>query len=375
MHIEIFSAKDSCEQGCKTCPLARKKKVIVAEHIDVEVQKTFTAVEAIMQRYGIVYDLHLGSKIHLFPDIKYVNGIRMIRFETSNTIGEGDNAERFSEEIKELLSSHSIFPRTIGFSLVPKSPIISDDEISTIGRILGGLDSWYTAPDTKYRGVQVTLRSNLIENSLFDEVAPRLLRTDSGVIADLVRSRAHLYYDWSARRPVFRIDEEVDMYYNEYRGSRGGNSLTVNNRVISGRSPVGDPKEWHTEQARGCLPGLASHCHIAIAPQGVMLNHKSIAINNPVLWMSHTDFRNAFAREVLKKGPRFKILNFFSLLFIQNIRMYRVANSDRQKQEFPIRTMDDVKMFFEAVRPHLDFKVHIERPPRKPKRVPWKPRK
>ena len=126
MHIEIFSAKDSCEQGCRTCPLARKEKVIVAERIDDEVQKTFTAVEAIMQRYGIVYDLHLGSKIRLFPDIKYVNGIRMIRFETSNTIGEGDNAERFSEDLRGLLSSRSIFPRTIGFSVVPKSPVVSD---------------------------------------------------------------------------------------------------------------------------------------------------------------------------------------------------------------------------------------------------------
>ena len=221
----------------------------------------------------------------------------------------------------------------------------------------------------------MTLRSNLIKDSLFDEVAPRLLRTDSDVIAGLVRSRAHLYYDWSARRRVFQIDKEVDMYYNEYAGRFGHHDLAISNRAMSGKKPKGDPEDWNIEQARGLLPGLASHCHIAIAPQGVMLSHKSVAINNPVLWMSHADFRSAFAREVLKKGPRFKILNFFSLLFIQNIRMYRVANSDRQKQEFPIRTMDDVKMFFEAVRPHLDFKVHIEKPPRKPKRVPWKPGK
>lgn len=316
MNVEVFPAEKSCEQGCAVCPLARRDRAVTATAVDPAVQETFSLVEEVLHRKNVPYNLHFTSALHLFPALQYPELIRMSRFETSKEIRSNGNAAHFSDSIRALLGNHGIDPKVLGFSIVPEYPVVSERDIRAIRAGLEELSSWYF---TSGRGsIEVNVRSNLIEPSLFDEVLPHLFASDNVLLKSALPADAVLV-KWRRRNPIYDL-KWARLYYNEYVAEIGNRKISITNRVMSSK-PVDDLHKSNCEQALSLAPRKGAGVDYAITPKGVMIVHTSVSVNNPILWLGHNDFRNTLKREIAKPG--FSLLRFAQQLIGQNTAMYQ----------------------------------------------------
>ncbi len=333
MNIEIFPAEKSCEQGCSICPLARKNNDINEVKINKSVQNTFSLLEKVLKDKNESYDLHFSSALNLLPSFNNPELIHMARFETNKNIGEVNNPEIFSENIRFFVNDYKINPKVIGFSYVPIIPIVSKEDSDAIGRIINQITSWYFK--STYRKLQVTVRSNLIKIPVFNELAPGLLNGDEEHLKSLICNHYN-FYKQTVKPEILKILNSL-LYYNEYFGKSGSNKIILINRVIGGSKSVVDTQKSNIEQAMHLAPFKKSDVDFAIAPKGVMLMHSSLAINNPVLWITHKDFSNILDFN-LRRNKNFSILKLIEKTILQNIVFYNMVleeSKDVSINQFP----------------------------------------
>lgn len=325
MDIELFAAEKTCEQGCVRCPLARKERGFTkAVKIDKNVQQSFTLLEHALHVCNVNYNLHTTSALHLFPKIGFPELIQMARFETSRDIKINGNARKFSDSIQRVLTVNRVSPKTIGFSVVPNLPVVSPEDMDVIDAILREVSGWHFKRPN--RSIDVTIRSNLINVSLFRLSSPRLLQADELLLRNTLK--AHVQSVESKTKKPFYEQSQYFLYYNEYCGSFKKRKITISNRVIAHKK-VGELAEVYYDQALdqyGCTKFILD---IAIAPKGIMMMHTSLAINNPMLWVSHGEFKKILAQELKKQQPSFKklIQNTIS----QNAVMYKLIQEKKKK--------------------------------------------
>lgn len=324
MIIEIFPAEKSCEQGCTTCPLARKNRNILATAIDSEVQKTFSYLEKVLKQKNTPYHLNFTSTFNLFPSLEHPELITMARFETNKDVVIQNNPEDFSNNIGQLLMRNAINPKIIGFSFVPTHPILTQDDSTVVKRIITEIAKWHFSK--KYHSIQATVRSNLIGIDLFNEVKHQLFDSDKRYLKGVLPDGFKLN-EWKRKAP-FSEGEYEYLYYNHYGAKKGTQSIEISNRVISPKK-MDDIHSVNSEQAQMLYPRTKENIHFAIAPKGVMFRHSSIWINNPILWVSHADFRSALGKELKKSN--FSFLRFLQELFVFNTSLYQVILKHTQK--------------------------------------------
>ena len=339
-NIEVFPADKSCEQGCATCPLARKNGVVEATTINGDVQETFSFIEKIYSKRRAQYDLHTTSALHLFPSIAYPKLIRMSRFETGKEVRLPGNAKNFSDTIKSLLDRYSISPKVIGFSLVPQHPAISIDDIEILQKILDELAYWYFP--RKNKKIEVTIRSNLIKAELFSQILPTIFQKDFELIKGFIERYA------TFEKYLIRASSGDEFFYNcLYNGSIDTNKIEVLNRVIAEKNKLVTREDFRS-QAITASPPQKQFANFAITPQGVMIEHASTRINNPLLWLNHTDFRSTLSNAVGKRG--FLLGDFANTLIVQNIVMYDQLYKDYGDQVKKTKN-SDLFVIFEKWRP------------------------
>jgi hypothetical protein len=340
MNIELFPAEKTCEQGCTHCPLARKDREFTsATEVDKEVQESFSVLEKALWRHSVPYDLHTTSSLHLFPSLKHPELIRMSRFETGKEIKEPGNQKYFSENIRGLLENYKINPKVIGFSVVPMYPVISNEDATVINQIIREISSWHF--NKPYKSIQVTVRSNLIEPSLFKIVSPFLFDADKLHLKKIMHEYTSLT-KWKTRAPFYKDY----LYCSEYIGNAGSRKLEITNRVIMKKEIKDTPDAYYAQAVEHCA--MARHLlDFAIAPKGIMLIHTSLAINNPILWVSHTDFRNTLGREMRKSKPSFRKMT--RSIISANAVMYK--HIQKYKKEDAIISHDMYMAFYEKNRP------------------------
>lgn len=344
MNIEFFSTAKSCEQGCSTCPMARKDEAVTDEGVDPKVQQSFSLLERMLRRSKTHYDLHLGSSPRLFPKLKYPELMRKVRLETSKEVYSPEGQRQFTENVREVFESHKLDPKILGFSLVPRSPLVSNLEVEVIQNIFDSLAEWFYAK--KYRTIDVTIRSNLIKQSLYRMVLPQLSETDNLYLKKLARDFGAPYKEVSEPS----TDEDWaggDIYCSEYKSKFGTQRFTVSNRVITSRRTE-DKEALNVEQIKFVYPRHPSYLGFAVAPRGIMLMHTSLTINNPICWVSHDDFRNILKKKVI--GPHFSYVRLVQKTILQNLTMYR--HTLKRKGDIVV-TNDDYLQIFQHLRPNF----------------------
>ena len=322
MDIEVFPAEKSCEQGCVTCPLARKDNIVTAKVIDPQVQTTFSLLEEVLANHDVQYNLHTTSSLDLLPALNHPSLIRMARFETDKkNIGLDTNPSIFSERVKTLCETHGIKPKSIGFSFVPQSPILSEEDLWIIKNVFDAISDWHF--HSQHKEIEITIRSNLIALLLFKEVQPHLYARDTALLKPFAQEQGTLYK--ARKKPKLFSFTGSSIYYNRYVASAHRKKVTIINRVI-GATQKTHTHELHMRQVKALYPRKLRSVDFAIAPKGVMFMHTSLAINNPILWMSHAEFQARLITESHKSG--FSILKFAQDNICRNAVLYKMEHMD-----------------------------------------------
>lgn len=349
--IELFPANKTCEQGCKTCPLARKSSEVTATEINADVQMSFSILEEILQKKSFNYELNFAAGLpHLFPKLRFPKLIKKTRFETRNDVGLGNNAWHFSENVRTLLQDHKIDPKILGFSVVPQHPVVSADDGLLINRLIELVGSWYF---TKYKTIDVTVRSNLIAMPIFKKVISHLFVADKTYLKEVLKKQGAKICGYSRKAPRTVKMAGGRMYVNQYSAKIGSRKIIILNRVIAGMKATNLKKKNHHEAIEATV--IAKQLiDFAITPRGVMLMHSSLAINNPVLWLSHNDFRKALETESAKSN--FSLTKFVQKIIMNNVVMYDVVPKHFVKKDI-VLTNDHFLALFEHYRPKLFRKL------------------
>ncbi len=321
MNIELFPVEKSCEQGCITCPLARKDSDIIDKKINDNVQETFTLLEHLLKEFQIPYNLHTTALENLFPTIAFPELIQMARFETSKNIYEPGVEQTFSAELRKLLKNRFINPPTLGISYVPKFPVLEDTDSAVLKRLLQEISSWYFRE--KNKTIEVTVRSNLIPIHLWRMIYQNLFQADKVCFGNVLKSCTSSF---GYKRGFIISVDNGEMYYTLFEGTIDTNCISISNRVIGSPKGMNSTIE-NIDQALSLYPHNIGPLDIAIAPKGVMLMHTSLAINNPILWMSHAAFRYWLCKD--SSNPRFSLLTFVQNIIRQNALIYELLHKHK----------------------------------------------
>jgi hypothetical protein len=328
INIEIMPTEKSCEQGCPQCPMARHNSTEPkkAKLISRKVQKSFSLLECFLQKKQVKYDMHFASLMKLFPKIKHPDLLQMARFESERSINVEKNQPIYSDEIRKVINKQKLNPVEICFSYVPKSPIISHEESDIIKNIMSLISDWYL-DDNMNKRLSCTIRSNFYPQKKFEQTVQELKKSDKLNLEGALDK-------FSKSKSKFEISEITDfqgsLYFSELTKKYKKNLLKITNRIIVHQIELSkiesdfNNKNFETHQAihNSCLSA-----GFMIEPGGVMMNHTSLSINNPILWLSHKDFHNILARYHRKNVS---IKKMISELVIENCVMY-----DCLKRELP----------------------------------------
>lgn len=328
--------------------MARKDGEIAVDVIDDKVQSVFSFIESVLNKYNIFYDLHSTATFNLFPKINHPRLINMSRFETRNDIGLGSNIENFSKNLQQILEKNELDPKIIGFSVVPQHPIISGYDAYIINSLSEEIASWYFK-GARYKKIDVTVRSNLISRSLFNSVSNLLFEADETHLKKLIEDKGILLKKHDEEKLMLQFGKEK-LYYNEYEGRIRTHRLIIKNRVI-GNQKHDDLMQANIRMAEELYVRFRRDADIAIAPKGVMLQHSSLSINNPILWLSHYDFYQNLYLFTKKYKDNFSMRNFINEIVLQNIVIYKVINKGKSVGE-KIKN-EDFKGIFEANRKYF----------------------
>ncbi len=315
--IEIFAASKSCDQGCPPCPLANKGTPVTATVVDPEVQQTFSILESALKNASDRYDLHLSSTFNLIPVLNHPEIIKMTRFTTNKSIRLEGNTQKFADDIQNFLAQYKMTPKVIGYSIVPTSPVVSETEINLIRQINQAIAAWHFK--SQYREIQVTLRSNLIKSELYDETLPQVFAADTALVKGLVEE-----FTKNVKHMALVKDQPDGRYYNSHlKGTKKKRTISLNNRMITAKK-LPDTLKASIDQMYSLFPFSPYDIQdYAIAPQGVMFVHSSLAIHNKIMWVSHKDFRDSLAEEI-KGGKKFSSLRFIRKMMTENHTMAQI---------------------------------------------------
>jgi hypothetical protein len=139
------------------------------------------------------------------------------------------------------------------------------------------------------------------------------------------------------------------MYANQYSAKIGSKKVVILNRVIAGMKTT-NLKVKNRDEAIEATIIAKQLLDFAITPRGVMLMHSSLAINNPILWLSHNDFRKILKAESIKNS--FSPTKFVQKVIMNNIVMYDVVPKHFVKKDV-VLTNDHFLALFEHFRPKL----------------------
>lgn len=326
--IEFFPGEKTCAQGCPACPLAKKTgEKLKNTTVDENAQKTFSLLESVIAQKRHTYNLHASAGLTLLPEIAHPARIYMARFESTPLEYGKDFAKEFSARIRNVLWEKRIKPKVIGFSIVPKSPIVSYEEAQKILDIIREIKKWHLWRANT--AIEVTIRSNLISKELFEESMTPAYFND----IEYLRQIAKIFSCRTQKTYVVGNNKFSMVYSHEYAAIMHSKKVTINNRMIAIADKC-NTAERYLDQAVRQSNIAKIVLDFAIAPRGVMFMHSSDAIHNPILWVGHDDFRNTLMIESQKTS--FDFTNFVRSMIQQNAAMYETLHKEKKRISKPI---------------------------------------
>ncbi len=334
--VEIFPAERSCEQGCPPCPLARREEKTTSLIIDPNVQASFSAFEKFIGQRKKQYRLFYSgpndqSSFGLVPQMKNHGLVQEFGALNLSKVSSGNtNVYELALETVEriewfLTTFFSQKLQTFRMTIVPEQLYVGEFEKMLISEIARGV---FVKKLLEEKGEFVfEIRSNLVPLKNLERDIGQIELNNSVYLGSLVRDFWNEGDGKGLRGSLTQYlpdNGEFSMSFAEYYArTLNEYALKVTNRIISNSQRRID-KKFLIQQAKGVL---GHEMHFAIAPQGVMCHHTSVAINNPILWMSHETFQ----REIPHLQSKFSKNDYNliqQILLYENIEIFAAADSE-----------------------------------------------
>jgi hypothetical protein len=300
---EIFPTNASCAAGCNTCPLSKRPGEVKNTSVNPDVLKSFRFFEKTIKSMNQPYDFLYAGSIDLFSDHlkemisdpKLIN-LMGILFDPKDLRSFPKQAEIFKEQKDSILAN---FPglslNELVLTIYPKNPFrVSKKEQDFILRLFREMKDWKS--EDKIRLV-IEMHANMINPNVFSKKIPFLERNDSQLYESIGRTfMAKELPDLFQK--VFYFTNWLGVSFNSsfslgYFRSEVTKSFNLKNRLITSSQY---PKEWtrhkiNVEQAALLLLKDYIEPGFSFSPEGVMMQHSSVMVMNPVIWISHEEFR------------------------------------------------------------------------------------
>ncbi|MDB4984387.1 MAG: hypothetical protein JWM20_566 [Patescibacteria group bacterium] len=308
IEMEIFPTSQSCAAGCSLCPLSRREDVKNTGSTNPEVLASYKLFEEIMINlnisHGMVYagpvqDMqshisNLVSDFSRFKTLRYgfdpkdaMSFAELLNVTKEQLLG----LENHSKEFKLESISGTFYPKDAFRMTKEESELIYD-----LLALMRELKIY-----TKKRIIEVEVHSNMVpyksfnkelmmiearQSRIYNQVLYKILETKD--FPKLVQKKftlmqyiAPIVYN-SLLMDSFPSDRNLKMFVH-------GRMITIP------RYPKEmSKKDINIHQANQLinsvkLDGIPS---FSFTPEGIMFHHSSLYVNNPVIWVSHEEFRD-----------------------------------------------------------------------------------
>jgi hypothetical protein len=312
MYIEIFPTKDACPAGCVRCPLSRRVGAERSNPVDSNILTSFKALEEILLKINHPYAfIYAGPSASLSEHIiSLVHEPQLIK--TLRYAFDPKDTTPFAKLLQEIKSQdthiHGALPNLaleeLAATIYPKDPYkLSLHERRFTTNLFQIMKEFHILG--KKPTLKVELHANMIkfqefvdrmqyfernDYKTFDSIANTIIEK-RGSFPDLIQKN-YLVTSWLglAYESSFVIASFIKDYMKWY----------VENRIIA---PQTYGEEWTKlmiaiHQGQQILMGdtIVKKPGISFAPEGVMIQHSSIYVTNPVIWISHEEFRELLCK-------------------------------------------------------------------------------
>lgn len=309
MHLEIFPTNHSCPAGCKHCILSRRPGAESNAPVNPEIVQSFKLLEKLLKSIDEPYEIIYAGPIQSFVNhLKELIGkpelVYALRCAFDPKEASLEKYNKYFEEQATVL--HQEFPRLslkeFSATLYPKNPFrVSEREKRFIVKLFESMTNLSCMKEK--RTLKIELHANMIpfkdfvkrmykkrvnmfqqhDTQLFQDILDRIaIKTVPAMI-----NQNFLFTNWigltfSSSLGLGFFDEKFDK------------NLYLENRII-GHAEY--PSDWNQKQIAlhqgKTLLGqkVLTNPVFSFAPEGVMIQHSSLYITNPVIWVSHEEFR------------------------------------------------------------------------------------
>lgn len=297
--IEIVPIEKNCDLWCPHCSLSTKKISTQSSSIHAQVQETFSLLEQKLYTQGRSYDLYFTSRTDLFPHIKYPQIINLTGFQLYNNISLGNIQETYANDIKNTLDHAHINPRILTFPFVPRSPIINQEEIQVIRQIIQHISKRFFS-DNKTKSLTCGIASNFLTEKKLSDLFEQLDLSDkknlNNILSDLLPNQVQDISDFSSKKNHTLYDV---CYLSSLSTNVQWHAIKISNRAIGHKKiNIWTTKSLQEKYDVDFADPMVDQSFIfgiwgvLVSPDGIMIWHSSITVNNPIFWVSHEDFLN-----------------------------------------------------------------------------------
>lgn len=309
MVIEVFPTTASCAAGCVHCPLSRRLDKTPSREINTDVLTTVRFIADVAQEQkktiDLVYAGHIDSLAdHFIKMIERPRQVTQLRFSY-----DPKDSRTFHQQTKVLLHqittlnqqatglalqefAGTIYPKN-KFRLTKAEKAFAVKTLKTMADLV--------QVNPKKCVYALELHANMIKS---DEYAKKFPRFESGnsKLFDELYSQLHLFGKPGMMNKNFFLLTHMGFCYTSslnlgYFEKKFDKSIEVKTRFITHAEYGSEWKERDKQihQGKRIIGENFGHDVFSPTPEGVMIMHSSLHITNPVIWISHTEFRAALA--------------------------------------------------------------------------------
>ena len=354
MVLEVFPTTASCAAGCTHCPLSRRLDKTPSQDIHPEVLTTVRLIADAAQEQkkpiDFVYAGHVDTLAnHFIQMIERPRQVTQLRFGY-----DPKDARTFHKQTQALLQqintlndqAPDLALHEFAGTIYPKNKFRLTQAEKRFGvktlKAMAGL----TKVNKKKCVYTLELHANMIKSDeyakkfstfeprnskLFNELYPQLhLFGKPGMFGKNFFLLSHMGHCYTSSMNLGYFEKKFDK------------SIEVKTRFLTHAEYGNDWKERdkHIHQGKRIIAENFGHDVFSPTPEGVMIMHSSLHITNPVIWISHAEFRVALAAS---RGRNVSLAELGKKILESNLKLI---------QEHPntLHYMKSMKLFEEARR-------------------------